>query len=129
MGNNKIKTSPHEFWRIMEDHVTDKTLSVSMRKMIIDNIDSMGNIAVTEAGTNQLMDENYARLVLREPLIGDSVLVAEIPGRGKTQDPTRVVLGIVQTTPYDYDTGGGDPGPGTGLTQNEVMSLIYMLGG
>lgn len=130
MARSTLKTRPVEFWRIMEDHVTDKVLSTSMRKMIIDNIDEDGNIAVKESGTGNLMDENYARIVFREPLPDDAVLVAEIPGRGKTADPTRIIIGIIQSTPFDYDTGGGGtPAPGGGLTEAEVLSRIYMLGG
>lgn len=118
MSDNKLRTRPEDFWRIMEDHTTQSVLSASMRKMVIDNIDENGNIAVKESGTGALMDENYPRLVFREPLPGDSVLVAEIPGRGKQADPTRIVIGVIQTTAFDYSSIGGG-----GTTTNLLTTL------
>jgi len=129
MARSTLKTRPVEFWRIMEDHVTSQVLSTSMRKMIIDNIDSDGNIAVKESGTGNLLDENYARIVFREPIPGDAVLVAEIPGRGKTADPTRIIIGVIQSTYFDYDAGGGGGGdPLSGLTEMEVRARIFSIG-
>lgn len=83
-----------QFWSLHRDNVHSNVANSSLRRMIVDSVESDGKIVVREVGLNKVHDEPYLALASPSPYqAGDYVIVGEIMARGLVAGSTRVVIG------------------------------------
>src|SRR5690349_14254059 len=81
-------------WALHRDNVHNSVANSSLRRMIVDSVESDGRIVVREVGLNKVHDEPYLALASPSPYqAGDYVIVGEIMARGLAAGSTRVVIG------------------------------------